>query len=65
MNKAKAYRAKAATLLATAQEPRNDFLRSEYEYLASVYLRLAEQAVEDNSEDKIAMGHFGRPWPPG
>jgi hypothetical protein len=51
MNDAESYRAKAVALLSAAQEPPNHFLRLEYEYIASVYLRLAEQALDGNSMD--------------
>ena len=37
------YRAKAAELKAAAQEERDYLLRLDYEYIASVYLVLAEQ----------------------
>ena len=56
MNDAESYFAKAAALLTAAQEPPNRFLRAEYEYIASVYLRLAEQALDRNSMDDVNAG---------
>jgi hypothetical protein len=49
MNDAESYREKAVALLAAAQESPNHFLRPEYEYIASIYLRLAEQTLDANS----------------
>jgi hypothetical protein len=43
MSNAERYRAKAAELKAAAQVQPEYYLRSEYEYLASVYLVLADQ----------------------
>jgi hypothetical protein len=51
MNDAKSYRAKAVALLAAAEESPNHFLRPEYEYIASIYLRLAEQTLDATSMD--------------
>jgi hypothetical protein len=47
MTHSERYRAKAAALTETAHAPSNFSLRSEYEYIAAVYLRLAEQADID------------------
>ena len=46
-NDAQRYRAKAAELKAAAQAQPDYLLRSDYEYIASVYMVLAEQADTD------------------
>jgi hypothetical protein len=62
MTHSERYREKAAALTATANSPSNFSLRWEYEYIAAVYLRLAEQEEMDALLDG-AVSEKTRPCP--